>query len=69
MASMAIADLDREAAARRNAATDHALRCLRGPSPNSINGPSNWVIALTRTTASPINRPTSRPILQETPDD
>ena len=46
MASMAIADLDREAAARRNAATDHALRCLRGPSPNSINGPSNWVIAL-----------------------
>ena len=36
----------RDVAVRRNAAADHAQRWLRSPSPNSISGPSNWVIAL-----------------------
>ena len=43
--------LDRDVAVRRTATAeprpaDHALRWLCCPSPNSISGPSNWVITL-----------------------
>jgi hypothetical protein len=48
--------LDRDVAVRRIAtaeprAADHALRWLCCPSPNSISGPSNWVITLTQGSA------------------
>ena len=45
--------LDRDVAVRRTATAeprpaDHALRWLCCPSPNSISGPSNWVITLSQ---------------------
>jgi hypothetical protein len=40
--------LDRDVAVHRIVAADHAQRWLRRPSSNSISGPSNWVITLTR---------------------
>jgi hypothetical protein len=44
---MVIAELDREDAVRRRAIVDHVAQWLLRPSPNSISGPSNWVITLT----------------------
>ncbi|MDP1899692.1 MAG: hypothetical protein Q8K96_04490, partial [Rubrivivax sp.] len=46
MALMDTINVDRDVAVRRNATGDHPLRWPRRPSPNSISGPSNWVIIL-----------------------
>jgi len=51
MALMNIVDLARDVAVPRIAADVHALRWLCSPSPNSISGPSNWVITLKLVTA------------------
>jgi DNA-binding transcriptional LysR family regulator len=51
MVLMGIVDLDRDVAVRRFAIANHVLRCLLSPSPNSISGPSNWVITLTQRAA------------------